>query len=206
MTLDWNSVAALGVFLSAGIAIGEGDLPASVGREHFDALMTRSPFLRSLDLSKTYELRGLAQIGAEPVATLYNRETKQSVQVTPGDAGKLGMKLVSVNPGTNLSGVSVRISAGGEEFELKYQAQRIAPSPKPRTKYTVKYDSNGRAEPPKDLVKKYYSLNSDQRRNYYRWRETYYRAHPDLKNSEKRFPIVDKAIEAIKAGKAPPKP
>jgi hypothetical protein len=182
-------------------------LPQPVGSEHFEALMNRSPFLRTLDLAETFVLRGLANIGADPVATLYNRETKETIRVTGRDeANKFGMKLVSVIPANDLVGVSVMVSVGGEEVELKYEANRIAPSPKPRQQYTVKYDDKGRPIPPEQLIKKYHSMNSDQRRAYYRWREEYYRKHPGLSESEKRFPIVDKAIDAIKSGKEPPKP
>ena len=69
----------------------------------------------------------------------------------------------------------------------------------------IQYDSKGRAQPPSELIAKYKSMNDQQRRKYWEWRNRYYEKNPKLKDSPDRFPIVEKAIEAIKSGKEPPR-
>jgi len=89
---------------------------------------------------------------------------------------------------------------------LKYEADRVAPGPQSDKDYGVQYDSKGRAVSSKKLMEKYVKMSREQRMAYYKWRSQYYRKHPEISRSEKRFPIVDKAMDAITAGKKPPKP
>ncbi len=179
-------------------------IPSPVDEENFEALKTQSPFTRVLDFSEAFALRGVAQIGNQSVARLYNRKNKKTVTVTETEANKLGMTLVTVNSNPeNLENVSVRISVGGEEVDLHYDTNQIAPAPKEKPVYQK--DSKGRPIPPKELIDNYRSMTSEQRSNYMRWRSYYYKKNPKLEHSEKRFPIVQKAINAIKAGKTPPK-
>ena len=192
------------VALSAGAQDGMPELPQPVAQANFNALKSHSPFTRVLDFSETYSLRGVALIGNESVARLYNKTTKKTVTVLENQANQLGMKLVSVQNNPNdLSGVSVMISVGGEQVELRYDSAQIAPEAKPKVAYQK--DSRGRAMPPKALMDNYKTMNESQRRKYYEWRKEYYSKNPGLERSEKRFPIVDKAISAIKAGKTPPR-
>lgn len=192
--------------LSAAAAVA-GDLPEAVTEAHFEDLMTRSPFVRTLSLTDTFALRGIATISGEPVATLYHRETKKSLTITADGANEWGLKLVEVSPSQDLTGVAVRLALSDEEFELKYEAERIAPAPNQGgRRYEVKFDSRGRAIPPQELIDQYRSMNDKEREAYTKWREAFYKKHPELEHSEKRFPIVQKVIEAVKAGKEPPKP
>lgn len=185
-----------------------GDLPEEVTGDHFDAFLNRSPFLRTLSLTETYSLRGVATIGEETVATLYNRQTKKSLVVSEAGRNEWGLRLVEVAGSADLSGVAVRLAMSDEEFELKYEPERVAPAPKGGSgkRPEVKFDSRGRAIPPQSLIDQYRSMTDSQRATYMKWREAFYQKHPDLENSEKRFPIAEKAIEAVKAGKEPPKP
>ena len=181
---------------------GQAYSPARLTTEHFHDLKARSPFLRTLNFAETYRLRGVATIDGKPVAMLFNRETEKTVQVTSTEANKLGMKLVGVERATDLSKVSVRLVVGGEEVDLSYDAGQLAPQGKPREK--PRYDSKGRLEPPKSLVDKYRTMNSDQRRQYHIWRSAYVKKYPDQEYSEKRYAIGEKVVDAIKAGKGPP--
>jgi len=105
-------------------------LPQPVTEGHFNQVLGNSPFLRILDLSETYSLRGIAEIDGQPVATLYNRDKKRTVVVAADEANDLGMKLVDVVPNQDLTGVMARISVGGEEVELKFDSDRVNPQPK----------------------------------------------------------------------------
>ena len=182
--------------------------PPGPGNGHFEALLNRSPFRRTLILTETWSLRGLATFEGEPVATHFNRATEKSAVVTGDQSNELGLKLVEVHEADDLGGVFVRIAFNGEEFQLEYEPERIAPAPasaRGAKNYRVKYDSRGRPIPPKDLIKKFHSMSREQRHKYMEWRNRFYGKYPKLKESADRFPIVDKAIDAIRKGKEPPR-
>ena len=179
-------------------------LPRSVGQENFEALKSQSPFTRILNFADTYSLRGVAVIGSEAVARLYDRNTKKTLTVTETEANRLGMTLVGVtNDLVNLEGVSVRIAVGDEEVELHYDSAQFAPQQKVAVVY--KKDSKGRPIPPPELIQNYRTMNDAQRGVYLRWRTDFNKRNPKLEHSEKRFPHVEKAINAIKSGKTPPR-
>lgn len=96
----------------------------------FEALRRTSPFTRVLSLTETYALRGVANIGGERVVTLYNRETKETLTVTPEGDGKGGLALVEIVPSPELDGVAAKISYAGDEAELKYEPAQLHPEPK----------------------------------------------------------------------------
>lgn len=206
------ATTGLGVLLALVVlargTLSASELPEPISREDFGAFLEDSPFLRTLDPAETYRLRGLATIEGRPVATVFNQKTEKTAVVTTEEArNEWGLRLVEVSPSDNLSSVSVVLALSGEEFELAYEPERVAPAPRSKggKGSKVQYDSKGRAQPPKELMAKYHSMNDQQRRKYWEWRNRYYQKNPKLKDSPDRFPVVDKAIEAIKAGKEPPK-
>ena len=180
----------------------EAFAPEALTADHFSALRERSPFLRTLDFTEAYRLRGVATIAGQPVAMLFNRHTGKTVQVTTGQTNDLGMKLVAVQNAKDLSKVSVQLAVGGEEVELAYDAQQISPQSNPKAE--LKYDSKGRLQPPHRLVDKYRTMNEQQRRQYQAWRSAYIKKYPDQERSMKRYELGEKVVDAIKSGKAPP--
>ena len=202
------ATAGLGLLMACLLPGKSSELPEPISQENFGAFLEDSPFLRTLDPSETYQLRGLATIGGQPVATVFNQKTEKTAVITTEEArNEWGLRLVEVSPSDNLSIVSVVLALSGEEFELAYEPERVAPAPRSNGAKgsKIQYDSKGRAQPPKELVAKYNSMSDQQRRKYWEWRNRYYQKNPKLKDSPDRFPIVDKAIEAIKAGKEPPR-
>lgn len=111
---------------------GNALVPVELEQDDFSALRAASPFSRVLDIGETYALRGVASLDDIQIATLYNRETKKSILVTPEEANKEGMKLVGVSSGWDLNGVKATISFAGEEVELKYDQSQISPKPPQR--------------------------------------------------------------------------
>jgi hypothetical protein len=104
-------------------------VPEGPSESDFDALRKTSPFTRVLSLPETYALRGVATIGDSRVVTLYNRETKQTLVVTPEGDGESGLSLVEIVRSPQLDGVAARISFAGDEAELKYEAAQLNPEP-----------------------------------------------------------------------------
>ncbi len=105
-------------------------VPDAPSDSDFAALRKTSPFTRVLSLPETYALRGVATIDGAQVATLYNRETKKTIVVTPDGNNEAGIALVGVNPAFQLDGVTARISLAGDEAELRYETSQLYPEPK----------------------------------------------------------------------------
>ncbi len=113
-----------------GAAVPGAAVPEAPSEGDFEALRKTSPFTRVLSLSETYALRGVARINGEQVATLYNRETKKTVVVTPDGKNDAGIALVGVSRAPQLDAVTARISFAGDEAELKYEISQLYPEPK----------------------------------------------------------------------------
>lgn len=107
-----------------------GPEPEAPSASDFEALRKTSPFTRVLSLSETYALRGVARINGEQVATLYNRETKKTLVVTPDGKNEAGIALVGVSRAPQLEAVTAKISFAGDEAELKYESTQLYPEPK----------------------------------------------------------------------------
>ena len=189
-----------------GIATSEESiLPQPVDAEHFTALKEHSPFLRMLSLKETYALRGVATIDGEALITLQNRKTKKTITVSGEKENDLGMRLATVS-GSKPDDTAVKILYGGSEFEFTYEEAVIRPKTgtSQGSRDTVRRDREGRIITSEELVKKWQSLSEGQRRAYDKWKEQLLRARPDLRHSEKRFPIAHKALDAFKTGRTPP--
>ncbi len=104
--------------------------PEAPSAADFDALKRTSPFTRVLSLPETYALRGVATIGETRVATLYNRETKKTIVVTPDGNNEAGLSLVDIVNAPQLDGVTAKIAFAGDEAELRYETSQLYPEPK----------------------------------------------------------------------------
>lgn len=104
----------------------EGTSPAT--GEDFSPLRTSSPFLRSLDLSESLILTGIARIKGEVFATLLDRETKET-HVVSQSANPLGWRMVGIAGNqADLGTVTAQISvAGGEVFSVRFDENQLKP-------------------------------------------------------------------------------
>ena len=93
--------------------------------QHFQALLERSPFTRSLNLSDTLVLTGVAQVSGKPVATILDTEIGRSVAVSdfPNDRG---WKMIELARADDLESAVAFISVeSGEVFRVRYDKKRI---------------------------------------------------------------------------------
>lgn len=100
-------------------------LPQAVTDEHFHAFLDRSPFTRSLNLSDTLVLTGMAQMDGKPVATILDTEVGLSVAVSdsPNDRG---WKMIELARADDLEFAVASISVeSGEVFRVRYDKERI---------------------------------------------------------------------------------
>jgi hypothetical protein len=107
---------------------GDGAIPQSVNMEDFDALLTNSPFTRSLGVSDSLILTGVAHFEKDTFATLLDTKTFEShvVSKTPNFQG---WQLVGVGGhSAEIQTWSAKIQIpGGEVISVRYQK----PPPKP---------------------------------------------------------------------------
>jgi hypothetical protein len=157
--------------------------PAPLADDDFAALRSGSPFLRSLDLSQSLVLTGIATINGELVATLREREGKATHVVT-GEANPKGWRMVGVEGDrAEPLGMAARISMeGGEVFSVRFdEGQTQPPDPRrgsssrssggsgsasgsPSANYREGISGDGfRGAPPPDIVEKMSRMTTEQR-------------------------------------------
>jgi hypothetical protein len=190
----------------------EGVLPEAVTKEHFSAIREQSPFLRNLNLAATYSLRGVAEINGQPVATLYNRETKKTLFISKNEPNDAGIQMIEVVPGRNLGGVTVKVSFGGEVVELKYDSDQLSPLASASSSGGGKGDGKGdgkRKGPSSEERKRYESLNAEQKEKFRQYARQTMQKYPNM-SREERQNMIGGALSRLSEGKDveadPPKP
>ena len=100
----------------------DGAIPQSLKEEEFEALLTNSPFTRSLGISDSLILTGLARIENDTVATLLDTKTMES-HVVSKTANFQGWQLVGVGGNSaEMRTWSAKIQVpGGEVVSIRYQ-------------------------------------------------------------------------------------
>ncbi len=116
--------AALSV--RAGENVPDSDLPQPFDLNGAQSLLESSPFTRSLNLSDSLTLTGIAYVEGKPVATLLNRSTKESFIVSE-EPNALGWKLTTATPDPELRHTQVRIMVGPEIVTVRYGDEQLSP-------------------------------------------------------------------------------
>jgi len=168
--------------LSAACGFAD-DLPAAVSDGDFEALRKTSPFTRVLSLPETYALRGVARIGDTSIATLYNRETKKTIVITPDADGETGISLVDVLPADQLEEVKARISFAGDEAELRYETSQIHPAPKGPAG-SGRADGERRGPSPQD-IERFKGLPEEKQAKLREYIGHVMRNYPDMSREER---------------------
>ena len=175
--------------------------PQTPGAGDYSDLRQSSPFLRVLDPGETYSLRGVAFLDGREVATLYNRETKKSVVVTPDKPNEDGLQLVRVNLGGELEGVTATISIAGEEVELKYELKGMFPVAKVGgAAGGGKGEVEERRGPSKEDIERYRSLSEEDRNKLRKYMGHVMSNYQDL-SREERGNMIRGAVMRLSDGK-----
>lgn len=98
------------------------DLPQVVKSDSFDAIISSSPFTRTLGISDSLILTGVAHIERDVFATLFDTHTMES-HVVSKKANAQGWQLVGVGgDAADLKTLSARIQVGGGQvITVRYQ-------------------------------------------------------------------------------------
>ena len=102
-------------------------VPRPVESRDFGALTSQSPFSRSINLSDSLILTGIAMVDEDQVATLLNKETKETFVVS-SQLNAQGWKMVELKKDEDLEKVSAKVSVdGGEVVTVRYSEWALKP-------------------------------------------------------------------------------
>ena len=95
------------------------DLPQPLDFAKAQDLIDNSPFTRTLNLSDSLVLTGLAYVDGRPVATVVNRSTRETF-IVADEPNVMGWKLAATAPGNDLKHSQVKINIGAETVVVRY--------------------------------------------------------------------------------------
>lgn len=111
------------LFLAAALAAGaqeaDPDLPQPFDPRSVAPVLENSPFSRMVNLSDNLVLTGIAYVDGKPVATVFNKETKQS-SVVGSEPNFQGWTLQEALPAPDVKLSQARIRIGGEVVSVRY--------------------------------------------------------------------------------------
>lgn len=116
--------------LSAGVGFAadpaDPELPQPFDAAVAEPLLSSSPFTRSLNLSDSLVLTGIAYIEGKPVATVLNKATKESYVVSE-ESNAQGWKLAETSATVALNKTQAKIMVGSEIVTIRYSAEQLTP-------------------------------------------------------------------------------
>ncbi len=215
--MNWFPGIVVFALASSAVAEEASDsfLPEPVAAAEFSALQQQSPFTRTLNLSDSLILTGVALVDEEQVATLMNKETKETFVVS-SSLNSQGWKMVELKSDSDLEKVAAKVSVdGGEVVTIRYSDASLKPGEaKPgagrgevdggdndeRRRFGAKGDGP-RGGPPPEIREKMEKLTEEQRGKLFdkmrEWREK----NPD-KPREEGFQIFrDNLDKMVNKGK-----
>lgn len=95
------------------------DLPQPFDPKSVAPVLENSPFSRMVNLSDNLVLTGIAYVDGKPVATVFNKETKQS-SVVGSEPNFQGWTLQEALPAPDVKLSQARIRIGGEVVSVRY--------------------------------------------------------------------------------------
>lgn len=116
-------------------------LPQPVVDRQFEELLDRSPFTRSLDLSDTLVLTGVAEVDGKAVATVLDTEDGRSFVISETPDWQ-GWRLMGIRRVDDLEVAVATVAVeSGEVIRIRYNRERIK-----STAQRLKYKSRARAQ------------------------------------------------------------
>lgn len=113
------------------------DLPQPFDATALDPVLASSPFTRSVNLSDSLVLTGVAYVEGKAIATLFDKEKGQSLVVTE-EPNVQGWTLTEAIPTSNLTRAQAKVQIGGEVVTIRYSNEDLV----------SKSDSERRGPPP----------------------------------------------------------
>jgi len=95
------------------------DLPQPFDPAILSQVMVSSPFTRMVSISDNLVLTGIAYINGKPVATLFNKETKES-HIVSSEPNFQGWVLNEALPAPDITRSRALVTIGGEQVKVSY--------------------------------------------------------------------------------------
>lgn len=102
-------------------AAPDPDLPQPFDPASVASVTASSPFTRMVNMSDNLVLTGIAYIDGKPVATLFNKETKES-HIVSNEPNFQGWVLNEALPAPDITRSRAVVTIGGEQVKLNYAA------------------------------------------------------------------------------------
>ncbi|MDF1825569.1 MAG: hypothetical protein P1U68_13060 [Verrucomicrobiales bacterium] len=179
------------VLLMPGAGASDGITPNPAEESDFDSLKRASPFVRVLDPSETYVLRGVAEVEDVSVATLLDRRTEKTLVVTRDEVNDAGIQLVEISSGGPLDAVKATVSFAGEEVELGYDVTQFVAAPRSASnagkgKGRGKGGGDGRRRGPSpEEVERYKALGPEKQKVFQQYIREVVEKYPDMPREER---------------------
>lgn len=181
-------------------------LPQTVADSDYTAMQTQSPFFRTLNLSDSLILTGVAEVDDEQVATLLNKETNETFVVS-SELNSQGWKMVELKSDPDLEKVAAKVSVeGGEVVTIRYAEWNLKPGQtrpgggppieqaKPEEQGRGKGD--GRRGPPQEIREKMGQLSEEQRGKLFQKVQEFRAKNPDM-SREQMGEFMKKNLEGM---------
>lgn len=184
--------------------------PSSMDASDFQSLTQQSPFTRSINLSDSLILTGVATFDEERVATLLNKETRETFVVS-SRANPQGWKMVELKDNEDLEKVAAKVSVeGGEVVTVRYGEWQLKPGEaKPgagpgdgggdgqKGRFGDRERGEGRRGPPPEMREKMMKLSEEQRGQLFRKMMELREKNPDMPREERGKIIMGMADEML---------
>lgn len=191
-------VPFLSTIISVGVSARDTEvsfIPEEVVETDFGSLQEQSPFTRALNLSDSLILTGVALVDDERVATLLNKETKETFVVS-SQLNSQGWKMVELKEDADLEKVAAKVSVnGGEVVTVRYAEWQLKPGEsKPGAGKSEGGDRESRDReggrrrgggPPPEFREKMEKLSEDQRYKVFRKMGELREKNPDMPREER---------------------
>lgn len=188
--------------------MGVAFIPEEVGDSDFGALQEQSPFTRAINLSDSLILTGVALVDDERVATLLNKETKETFVVS-SQLNSQGWKMVELKEDSDLEKVAAKVSVnGGEVVTVRYAEWQLKPGESkpgagPGGGAGESRDRDGGRRrgfgPPPEFREKMEKLSEDQRQKLFKKMGALREKNPEMPREERgqiMMKMMDKMLKS----------
>lgn len=184
------------------------ELPQPVAEKDFSELMKNSPFTRSLDLSDSLILTGVAKMEGKPVATLLNKESKETYVISEKPNAQ-GWRMVGISEGGDLESVTAKIAlSGGEVVTVRFDEAQLKPGEtKPAAGPGDDQRDRGKdgkrrrfgGGPPPEVMAKLKGLSEEQKGKMREYMSKKMQENPEMSRDERRK-LFGEAVKRVTGG------
>lgn len=121
----------------AARAADDPDLPTTFDPTVMTPLLENPPFTRSVNLSDSLILTGVAYVDGKPIATLLDKETKKNYVVSD-QPNSHGWTLQEASKTTDVKKTQAKVVIGGEVVSIRYDEDAMTPEAMKKNRDKIK--------------------------------------------------------------------